>query len=45
MGADGPAFALIFGIEAGLFLLAALVAMRAVAGRYGASNQVMAGAA
>ncbi len=45
MGADGPAFALIFGIEAGLFLLAALVALRAVAGRYGASNQVMAGAA
>jgi MFS transporter, BCD family, chlorophyll transporter len=45
MGADGPAFALIFGIEAGLFLLAALVALRAVAGRYGASNKLVAGAA
>jgi MFS transporter, BCD family, chlorophyll transporter len=45
MGADGPAFALIFGIEAGLFLLAALVALRAVAGRYGASDQLVAGAA
>jgi MFS transporter, BCD family, chlorophyll transporter len=45
MGADGPAFALIFGIEAGLFLLAALVALRAVAGRYGASNKLAAGAA
>ncbi len=44
MGADGPAFALIFGIEAGMFLLAALVALRAVAGRYGASKHVMAGA-
>ncbi len=44
MGADGPAFALIFGIEAGIFLLAALVALRAVAGRYGASNKLMAGA-
>jgi MFS transporter, BCD family, chlorophyll transporter len=44
MGADGPAFALIFGIEAGMFLLAALVALRAVAGRYGASNQLVAGA-
>ena len=44
MGADGPAFALIFGIEAGIFLLAALVALRAVAGRYGASNQRVAGA-
>ena len=39
MHADGPAFALIFGIEAGLFLLAALVAVRAVAGRTGASRQ------
>ena len=45
MGADGPAFALIFGIEAGMFLLAALVALRAVAGRYGASNKLVAGAA
>jgi MFS transporter, BCD family, chlorophyll transporter len=45
MGADGPAFALIFAIEAGMFLLAALVALRAVAGRYGASNQLVAGAA
>jgi MFS transporter, BCD family, chlorophyll transporter len=45
MGADSPAFALIFGIEAGMFLLAALVALRAVAGRYGASNQLVAGAA
>jgi MFS transporter, BCD family, chlorophyll transporter len=45
MGADGPAFALIFGIEAGLFFLAALVAFRAVAGRYGASNKLVAGAA
>jgi MFS transporter, BCD family, chlorophyll transporter len=44
MGADGPAFALIFGIEAAMFLLAALVALRAVAGRYGASNQMVAGA-
>ncbi len=44
MGADGPAFAMIFGIEAGLFLLAALVALRAVAGRYGASNKLVAGA-
>jgi MFS transporter, BCD family, chlorophyll transporter len=44
MHADGPAFALIFGIEAGLFLLAALVALRAVAGRYGASNKLVAGA-
>jgi MFS transporter, BCD family, chlorophyll transporter len=44
MGADGPAFALIFGIEAGMFLLAALVALRAVAGRYGASRHAMAGA-
>ncbi len=44
MGADAPAFALIFGIEAGIFLLAALVALRAVAGRYGASNQLVAGA-
>ena len=44
MGADGPAFALIFGIEAGMFLLAALVALRAVAGRYGASNKLVAGA-
>jgi MFS transporter, BCD family, chlorophyll transporter len=43
MGADGPAFALIFGIEAGIFLLAALVALRAVAGRYGASNRLVAG--
>jgi MFS transporter, BCD family, chlorophyll transporter len=41
MGADGPAFALIFGIEAGMFLLAALVALRAVAGRYGASRQLV----
>ena len=45
MQADGPAFALIFGIEAGIFLLAALVALRAVAGRYGASNKLVAGAA
>ncbi len=44
MGADGPAFALIFGIEAGIFLLAALVATRAVAGRYGASDRLVAGA-
>jgi MFS transporter, BCD family, chlorophyll transporter len=44
MGADGPAFALIFGIEAGMFLLAAAVALRAVAGRYGASGHAMAGA-
>ena len=44
MGADGPAFAMIFGIEAGMFLLAALVALRAVAGRYGASNKLVAGA-
>ena len=44
MGADAPAFALIFGIEAGIFLLAALVALRAVAGRTGASNQLVAGA-
>jgi MFS transporter, BCD family, chlorophyll transporter len=44
MGADGPAFAFIFGIEAAMFLLAALVALRAVAGRYGASNQMVAGA-
>ncbi len=44
MGADGPAFALVFGIEAGLFLLAALIALRAVAGRYRASNQMVAGA-
>jgi MFS transporter, BCD family, chlorophyll transporter len=43
MGADGPAFAFIFGIEAAMFLLAALVALRAVAGRYGASNQMVAG--
>ncbi len=44
MQADGPAFALIFGIESGLFLLAALVALRAVAGRYGAPNKLVAGA-
>ena len=44
MGTDGPAFAMIFGIEAGMFLLAALVALRAVAGRYGASNKLVAGA-
>jgi MFS transporter, BCD family, chlorophyll transporter len=44
MGADGPAFALIFGIEAGMFLLAAAVALRAVAGRYRASNRQVAGA-
>ncbi len=44
MHADGPAFALVFGIEAGLFLLAALVALRAVAGRTGASKQLVAGA-
>jgi MFS transporter, BCD family, chlorophyll transporter len=44
MGADGPAFALVFGVEAGLFLLAALVALRAVAGRYGVPTQAMAGA-
>ncbi len=44
MGADGPAFAMIFGLEAGMFLLAALVALRAVAGRYGASNKLVAGA-
>ncbi len=43
MHADGPAFALIFGIEAAIFLLAALVALRAVAGRYGASIQQVAG--
>jgi MFS transporter, BCD family, chlorophyll transporter len=45
MGADGPAFALIFGIEAGMFLLAALVATRAVSGRYGASGRLVTGAA
>ena len=44
MGTDGPAFALVFGFEAGLFLLAALVALRAVAGRTGASNQLVTGA-
>ena len=44
MGADAPAFALIFGIEAGMFLLAALVALRAVAGRYGVPNQLVVGA-
>ena len=44
MGADGAAFELIFGIEAGLFVLAALVATRAVAGRTGASGKTMAGA-
>ena len=44
MGADTPAFALIFGIEAGMFLLAALVALRAVAGRYGVPNQLVVGA-
>ena len=44
MGADAPAFSLIFGIEAGMFLLAALVALRAVAGRYGAPNQLVVGA-
>jgi MFS transporter, BCD family, chlorophyll transporter len=44
IGADGPAFALIFGIEAGIFLLAALVALRMVGGRYGASRHAMVGA-
>ena len=41
MGADGPAFALVFGIEAAMFLLAALVALRAVAGRNQAPNMQM----
>jgi MFS transporter, BCD family, chlorophyll transporter len=45
LGADGPAFALIFGIEAGIFLLAALVALRAVAGRYRMPERQVAGAA
>ena len=45
MGADGPAFALIFGIEAGMFLLAALVALRAVSGGFRVAGRQIAGAA
>jgi MFS transporter, BCD family, chlorophyll transporter len=44
MGGNGPAFGLIFGIEAGIFLLAAAIALRAVAGRQDAPTQIMAGA-
>ncbi len=44
MHADGPAFALIFAIEAAMFLLAALVATRAVTTRNQARGQIMAGA-
>lgn len=45
MQADGPAFALIFALEAALFLLAALVALRAVARRPSFQPHIVAGAA
>ena len=44
MRSDAPAFALIFAIEAGIFLIAATIALRAVAGRQRLQPQAMAGA-
>lgn len=44
MASDGPAFALIFALESGLFLFAAAIAMRAVAGRRSIQTRAMAGA-
>ena len=44
MGADAPAFAMIFAVEAGIFLAAATIALRAVAGRQQFQPQAMAGA-
>ena len=44
MRANGPAFALIFAIEAGIFVAAAAIALRAVASRRAIQPQAMAGA-
>ena len=44
IGQNAPAFALIFAVEAGIFLAAAVIATRAVAGGQRVQSQAMAGA-
>jgi MFS transporter, BCD family, chlorophyll transporter len=44
IGTDGPAFGVIFAFEAGLFLCAAAIALRAVSGPQKSQTRAMAGA-